>query len=112
MSTVTILSRTLAVDGDGQPIRDAQGNDTYTPTSTDVAGATTWPRASTENVQDEDLVIDGLNLLLPPGVTIGALDQVVVNDLTYDVDGAPGAWTNGLTGWNAGTQVALIRTTG
>jgi hypothetical protein len=110
--TVTHVTRTLAVDGAGNPVRDAQGNDTYVETSTDIDDATVWPRTGSENPQAGDLVITGRNLLLPPGVTVAATDQFIVAGLTYDVDGDAGDWTSPFTGWNPGTQIALTQVTG
>lgn len=97
---------------------DEYGNDVIVSEQTVVRNVAVWPRTSSgttgggETLGDRDTVIVGLTLLVPPGVLVTATDQVDVRGKTYDVDGEPGVWRSYLTGYRAGTEVALRRVEG
>lgn len=83
-----------------------------TVTDTVVRGCAVSPRQSVElHGAGRDGVIVGLTLWAPPGTAIAAGDQVLVDGVSYDVDGEPGEWTS-RGGRKRGVQVALTRTAG
>jgi hypothetical protein len=70
------------------------------------------PRQSSE--EDESgrrLVISGLTVYAPLGVSVGPHDRVVVDDVTYEVEGEPGVWAYRDPG-PAGIQFNLERSDG
>lgn len=103
--SITVVTRTVTG-------RDALGNDIYTETSTQVDGCVVYPRGSTELVQGQDLVTDSLTALLPPGTAITATDRVIVDGVTYEVDGQPSAWSNPFVSVADSLQVQLKVVTG
>lgn len=100
---------TLVIRTKGEP--DSFGNDTWTTTTTTVAGAFN-PGASAELVQGQDILTVQPTVYLPPGTVVGAIDAVQVGGEQYEVDGSPNTWTNPFTGWQAGVEVKLKRVTG
>jgi len=104
--TVTLVTRTLADE------KDADGNDVYTETTTDVPNVPVWPRGASELVQGQDTTITGLSCLLPPDVDVTAIDAVKVNGSTYEVDGEPQPYRDPFTGLDIGHQVDLTRVEG
>ena len=94
--------------------RDAHGDPVPgTATDVEIAGAFVAPR---ESVDVNDVarvgVVVGLTLYLPYGTDIDHGDQVLVDDELYEVDGDAGDWLQPMTGWQAGTTVALKRAAG
>lgn len=58
-------------------------------------------------------VSTGLTMLCPPGSALTATHRVQLDDGTvWQVVGHPARWSSPLTGWSAGEQVELERTTG
>lgn len=86
-------------DSDGDPI---PGGDPVV-----VKGCIIWPRYSTEDDSRGEIIIDGLNLYIPPGKpTPGVLDEVIARGGTYAVDGVPGEFVSP-GGRDKGAMVAL-----
>lgn len=105
-STLTILNRTKTG-------KDTQGNATYSwAAAGDVPSCVVWPRTSSEAVQGQDMVIIGLNVLLPAGYSMTATQRARLDGIDYEVDGEPGTFTNPIDGTRAGCQVALTRVEG
>ena len=87
-------------DSHGDPVGDA-------PEPVEVRGAITWPRTSTEEGRGE-VIIDGLNVFLPPGSpTPDPKGQVIARGTVWEVDGQPGVYTK--NGNEKGTIVVLKR---
>lgn len=103
--TVTLLRRTRAGT-------DPDGNDAWVTAEVPVAGCVVWPRASSELVEQQDTVIVGLSVLLPPATVVLATDRVRVRGDVYEVDGQPAAWTSPFDQQTPGVQAALTRATG
>lgn len=103
--TVTLVSRT--VNG-----TDADGNDVWAETTTDIKRCAFDPGASSEVLQGRDTVITQPTLYLPRAVAVTPTDQFVVNGRRYDVDGSVDPYTNPFTGWSPGTVVRLMEVTG
>ena len=107
MTTIVIRHATPGgVDQYGDPVSGSSAD-------TEIAGAFVAPRESAD-VHDVGRVgvIVGLTLYLPYGTDIGHGDQVLVDDVLYEVDGEEGDWLQPMTGWQAGTTVALKRASG
>lgn len=103
---VTLITRTLTG-------RDDLGNDVYTQTEVTLPRCGFDPGHSVEDVQGRDMVTVQPRLLLPAGASIPApIDAVLVNGVTYEVDGTPNLVRNPFTGWTAGTVVNLKAVTG
>ncbi len=79
----------------------------FTPAKTDQNGdpigsdgaprteqAVVWPRTSTENADRGVVIIQGLNMKLPAGDPITAVDVVTARGEDWDVDGVPGVYIN------------------
>lgn len=114
MSPSFTFGRTVTLQSRAVTSTSADGNDVYGSTPTTVTGCVIWPRTSTENVQGGDLLITGLNLFLPPGTDVTAVDRVTLDDATvWDVDGLPGDYSQSpLTGDGSGVLVALVASSG
>lgn len=91
--------------------RDGDGNTTYSTVTTTLRGAFA-PVGSVETVQGQDVVVTQPTVYLPAGTDVTAVDRVIVNAVTYDVDGTPAAYTNPFTGWQPGVVVKLKAVTG
>ena len=107
MTTIVRVRQTPGgVDEFGDPIPSSE-------TRTTLAEAFVAPRTTDEltNLGRTGVVI-GLTLFTPFGTDIEPDDQVEVDGVLYEVDGQPGDWANPLTGWEAGTTVALTRVEG
>jgi endonuclease YncB( thermonuclease family) len=103
--TVTLIRRTKGVP-------DAFGNDTWTTAATPVQ-AVYAPGSSSENVgQGRDALTLQPTVYLPGGTDVRAVDAVVIDGDTFEVDGEPIDWRHALTGWNPGVEVRLRRVTG
>ena len=104
--TVTIISRTVT----GQ---DADGNDVYGTTTTDVPHSIFAPEGSVERVQGQDIVTTSPKVYLPDGAPVPkATDKVQVRGLLYDIDGEPQVFINPFTGDQPGPVLNLTRVTG
>ncbi len=57
-------------------------------------------------------VVFGLTVYLDPGVDIRHSDQVVIDDVTWEVDGEPQYWADPFSGQAKGIQLDLIRSQG
>lgn len=94
--------------------RDDHGNDVYTETDVSV-DAVFVPGSSSELVQGQDTVLTHPTLYLPADPPPAPTDRVVVNGVTYDVDGTPQMWpASPFTGWQPDYPVVvrLLNVTG
>lgn len=105
--TITVVrpGSVVGTDGYGNDVRGAD-------VETDVAGCVVAPRASTENVEARDQIVEGLTVWLPAGTDVRATDKIRRGGVLYEIDGAPGAWRSPFTSLAAPTQVSLTRVTG
>lgn len=105
--TVTVLRRVL------RPQRDRYGADRYTTTPVPVAGCAVRALSSQETLTGgRDRVADSIEVVMPPGTVVQAVDRLVVRGLTYQVDGTPDPQTNNETGAAPGVRVVARRVTG
>lgn len=98
--TVTVMRDTLGRHGD--PATTA----THT-----IDGCITAPASTSEGDERGAQVVVGLTLFAPYDADLLPNDRVVVDDVTYDVQGEPGRWASPYSGRRRGLQVALRRTT-
>lgn len=101
---ITLITRTRTG-------RDGDGNATYTTVAATLRGAFA-PAGSIETVQGQDQVVTQDTVYLPPGTQVHAVDQVIVNSVTYEVDGSPNSWRNPYTGVTAGVAAKLKQVSG
>jgi hypothetical protein len=80
---------------------------------TTLAGAFVAPRETTEITnRGRAGVIVGLTLFAPYDTDLAFTDRIEVDGVSYDIEGEPGRWRNPFTEWEAGMQVALVRSSG
>lgn len=97
-------------DSTGQ---DQYGNDVRTQVVTVSPGWVIWPATvGAESVQGQDVITDTLVAFAPVGTDVTAIDHIVWNGGTYDVQGSPWQWQSPFTGDAVGVQVDLKRVTG
>lgn len=94
---------------------DAEGNDTYTTTSTDYIGAF-GPAIGFESTGLQDQVQTQPGVYLPFVAVVSSGDAVIVqtgrNAGRYEVDGQPAWWANPHSGDKPGCHVPLKKVTG
>ncbi len=56
--------------------------------------AVVWPRTSSEDADRGIIIIQGLNMKLPAGDPITAIDVVTARGEDWEVEGAPGVYLN------------------
>lgn len=84
-----------------------------TPARLTIAEAFTAPRETSDlDDRGRNGVIIGLTLFAPYGTDLLHSDQVEVDGTLYNIDGDAGQWKSGLTQWEAGCEVALVRAAG
>jgi urease alpha subunit len=104
--TVTLLTSTISGV-------DADGNDVFGSTPLTIEGCDFSPGTSTEILGSQDTVISQPTVWFPVGAAIPqAIDKVIVQGVTYDIDGGPNVTTNPWTGWTPGPFVKLKAVTG
>lgn len=78
-----------------------------------LEGSFTAPRVSDDITnRGRAGVIVGLTLFAPYNSDLVHTDQIEVDGQVYEIEGEPGRWRNPMTGWEAGTQAALVRAQG
>lgn len=98
------------VDDNGDPIASTE-------TATPIVGAFVAPRVGASDPLEIHTpgragVIVGLSLFAPYGTDLVYTDEVDVDGARFEVEGEVGRWRNGLTGTEAGIEVALRRAAG
>lgn len=84
---------------------DSYGDDAWTVTTTTAVGAFA-PARSVETDSGTATTLQPA-VYLPPGTGVDWLDAVIVDGVTYEVDGSPNVWTQPFTGWQPGVEVLL-----
>lgn len=97
-AVITVIKRTLS----GQ---DERGNDTYSESSFSVSGCSVQPAASAESTDFADQLTTSITVFAPWGTNVGYLDAIVVNGLTYEVDGVPDVWQSPFSGNTAPVRI-------
>lgn len=91
---------------------DADGNDTFTPKTKKVQSRAFDPGASTEILGSQDTVTTQPRVFLPKGTSLEAIDALIIEGITYEVDGTPSSYRNSFTGWRPGPVVQLRAVSG
>lgn len=66
-----------------------------------------FPATITEETATRNTVTSDIELLVPPGFTIGPKDHVRINGVTYEVNGGVEDYSHGPFGFNPGGKVNL-----
>lgn len=104
---------TVTIVRPGTPTQDQYGNDVPgAATEISVPGCAVAPRASSEDVQARDQVVEGLTVWMPAGTDVRPTDRVRRGGLLFEIDGEAGEWNSPFTGFAGPVQVALSRVTG
>jgi len=100
--TVKVKPQVTETDWQGDPVGNA-------PAAYTIAGCQSWPRMSSEDSTRGEIIIEGLNLFVPPNKKrpIDATDVLELDGEDYEVEGVPGVFRKG--GRVRGTLVALQR---
>lgn len=88
--TVPFKRRQLKRDAQGQPVRDAYGNDVYEDVPFDLPNCAWEPRQSlsSENVEAAQQTVSGLMLFCAdPDAPVTAKDAATIDGVTYEVEG-------------------------
>lgn len=105
--TVTRLRAATDTDRRNDTVYDWSDTD-----EADIEGCAVAPRTSAEDNTGRTAVIVGLTLYAPFDADILAVDRIVYDGMTYEVDGAVGRWRNPFSQFEAGLEVALKRVDG
>lgn len=54
-----------------------------------IKGCITWPRGSSETSDPSNIVIEGLNVLLPAGTVVDATDEMTARSERWQIEGMP-----------------------
>lgn len=103
--TITVLRRVLAEPNE-------YGNDTYTDVPVQVQGCVVQPSGTNEVVQFTDQVSSDLTVFMPYGTDIGPLDGLVINGVTYEIQGIPQRWRSPFSGHTSPIQIRASVVTG
>lgn len=88
---------------------DDHGDSTSVVTEVPWGPCAVAPRSSEErNDPHQPAVITGLTIY-GPAADINADDTLVLNGITYQIEGNPGVWASPFTGWAPGIEVAVRR---
>jgi hypothetical protein len=98
---VTITSVTTTDDG--------LGNTSETTTETSWGPCAIAPRYATESTDPRVPPVIVGKTVYGPRVALDSDDRLVIDGVTYQVDGLPGEWRNPFTGWDAGIEVPVKR---
>lgn len=104
--TVVLLRRTIT----GQ---DRYGSDLYTTVEVPVPGCAVRPLASQEDLGDyRDQITTSVEVIMPPGTVVTAVDRLRIRGLVYEIDGVPTEQVSSVTGARPGVRVIARRVTG
>lgn len=92
---------------------DADGNDVRTfPVKATLLNVVVAPAGTNELLDAQETVTWDLDLYPPPDASIAPTDRVVIDGVTYAVDGMPQQWQSPFSGWQPGGYVRLTEVTG
>lgn len=99
--TVTVRSTTTTDDG--------LGNTTTTVVESSWGPCAVAPRYATESSDPRAPQVIVGKIVYGPPRTLDSDDTLVIDGVTYQVDGLPGEWVNPFTGWAPGIEVPVKR---
>lgn len=100
---------------------NVDGNDTYVDHFSPLKNVVTWPSTSSLVGQglriemrtgDQATAVASLNAVVPPGTDITALDAMILDGITWEVEGDPSIYQSPWTGNDPGIVVRLVKVTG
>jgi hypothetical protein len=98
-------SETVVLVKLGPPDRFGQRTETE---RIDVTGCVIWPRQRGDAAEQGAVIIEGLNVFMPPGTDPTAVDRIEARGKSYEIEGVPGDYRN-TGGRKLGLQVVLRR---
>lgn len=113
--SATVIKRTK------RALPNVDGNDVYDDGSFAINGVVTWPSTSSLVGQglriemrtgDQATAVASLNAVLPPQTNITALDAMIIDGVTWEVEGDPSIYQSPFTGNDPGVLVRLVKVTG
>jgi len=84
---------------------DEYGNDVYTDNQIPLPYCVVQPSSSSEVVQWTEQVSTDITVFVPYGTVITPLDALLINGVTYEVQGEPQDWRSPFSGNTSPTQV-------
>lgn len=103
--TVTVVSRTLTG-------KDDYGNDVYEDATFDVPFCSVQPGGTNETTQFTDQLSSEIVAYLPYGTDVEFLSALIVNGITYEVQGKPNVWESPFSGNTAPVEVRATKVSG
>lgn len=103
--TVTVVVRTVT----GQ---DEYGNDVYENTTYDVPSCSVQPGGTNETTQFTEQLSSEIVVYLPYGTDVEFLDALIVDGITYEVQGKPNVWASPFSGNTAPVEVRATKVSG
>jgi hypothetical protein len=100
--TITLRSTTTT--------EDDLGNETTVTVESSWGPCAVAPRYATESVDPRVPPVIVGKVVYGPAVAINSDDTLVIEGVSYQVDGLPGEWINPFTGWAPGIEVPVKRT--
>lgn len=91
---------------------DGLGNETIVTTETQWGPCAVAPRYSIETTDARTAPVIVGKTVYGPTVAIDSDDTLVIDGVTYQVDGLPGEWSSPFTGWDPGMEVPIKRAAG
>lgn len=112
--TVTIINTERVVDGDGNPVFDDYGNETFQQVPVTSEGWNVQPQSSSENVDARQQVTAALRAYGPLDAPIRATSKVIPygDGVRYEVSGDVERWEPSRPGRPGHIEVSLEKVTG
>ena len=89
---------------------DSYGDSTTETVETSWGPCAVAPRYATESVDPRSAPVIVGKTVFGPAIDLDSDDQLIIDGLTYEVDGLPGEWVSPFTGWAPGVEVPVKRT--
>jgi hypothetical protein len=113
-AAIAIVSNATLVDANGDVVEESSSSSSSESSS---SGVTPWPGAFfAPRYANDDVTNHGARVVVgltvygpPPPVALDSADQLVIDGVTYDIQGHPGDWKSPFTGWHPGVEVAVKR---
>jgi hypothetical protein len=107
---ITVLRAPYALD---EYSGEVTGLDWALATRKTISGCGIAPVSSGEPLRDSRTQVDSaVDVYVPYGADIKALDRLVIRGTTWAVDGEPATWRHPMTGWQPGTVVHAVKVDG
>jgi hypothetical protein len=91
---------------------DARGNDVLTETQETVTGCAVYMGRGTEQVGGTEMIADDVTVNFPDGVSITALDAMIIDGDKFEIQSSPNQWQSPFTGIKSYVEVQGRHVTG